>query len=417
MKQMRTGLAGAALLLPTLFGGAAWALPEDRGIALVPAASKVAEEIHFFHNWILMPIITVICLFVLALLLWIIMRFNAKANPKPQQFSHNTLLEVIWTGIPILILVFIALFSFDLLYKEDVIPDGKRIIADGDGVTTEFAIKNDFPETRRLARPEHVMVAVASPAGERRLRRGADYTLAGLGESDVTVTLKQPLAAGEQIVITAGRSIVGSNGLFGGDENAEIALAPSVTLKVIGNQWNWTYAYPDFGDFDFVSNMMPKDKTTPALYRFEVDNRVVVPVGETIRVTTTGSDVIHSWALPNFGIKIDAVPGRINETWFKADREGVYYGQCSEICGVKHSAMPIGVEVVSREAFCNWIRTRQAEYAIERTDEQRRAEPVCGALVPPGVAAAEIAPQTFAAASEPQSATAQTVASDNPQLN
>ncbi|NWG70371.1 MAG: cytochrome c oxidase subunit II [Parvularculaceae bacterium] len=283
-----------------------------------------------------------------------------------------------------------------------MIPDGKRIVAEGDGAATTFTIKNDFPESRRVVRPEHVIVEIESPAGDRRLRRGAGYSLAGLGESDVTVTLKQPLAVGERVVITAGRSLVGANGLFGGAENAEIALAPSVTLKVVGNQWNWTYAYPDFGDFDFISNMMPKEKTTPALYRFEVDNRVVVPVGETVRVTTTGSDVIHSWALPNFGIKIDAVPGRINETWFKADREGVYYGQCSEICGVKHSAMPIGVEVVSREAFCNWVRARQSEYGIERTEEQRRAEPVCGAMMPAAVAAADTS-LTFAEAESAQS--------------
>ncbi|MBI1391868.1 MAG: cytochrome c oxidase subunit II [Alphaproteobacteria bacterium] len=132
-------------------------------------------------------------------------------------------------------------------------------------------------------------------------------------------------------------------------------MAPTLTLKVNGYQWGWSYAYPDFGDFEFVSNMLPEAQTTAALYRLAVDNEVVVPVGETVRVTTTARDVIHSWALPNFAIKIDAVPGRINETWFSADREGVFYGQCSEICGIKHSFMPIAVRVVSRTEFESWV--------------------------------------------------------------
>ncbi|HBK90861.1 MAG TPA: hypothetical protein DDZ68_04225 [Parvularcula sp.] len=133
-----------------------------------------------------------------------------------------------------------------------------------------------------------------------------------------------------------------------------------MTLKVVGYQWGWSYSYPDFGDFEFASNMLPEEKTTPELYRFEVDNRVVVPVGETIRVVTTARDVIHSFALPNMAIKVDAVPGRLNETWFKADREGVFYGQCSEICGVRHSAMPIAVEVVSRPKFEAWVDSQRA---------------------------------------------------------
>jgi cytochrome c oxidase subunit 2 len=147
-----------------------------------------------------------------------------------------------------------------------------------------------------------------------------------------------------------------------------------MTLKVNGYQWGWTYSYPDYGDFEFSSNMAAEDQTTPDRYRFEVDNRVVVPVGETIRVTTTARDVIHSWALPNFAIKIDAVPGRINETWFRAEREGVYYGQCSEICGVRHSFMPIAVEVVSRPAFEAWVDGQRALAGLDPMFETNKVK-------------------------------------------
>ena len=383
-----TGIGAAATSLGALASASEYQ-PKDGGVWLLPPASKLAEEIHFFHDAILFPIITVISLFVLALLLWIIIRYNSKANPTPQKFSHNTLLEVVWSGIPILILVFIALFSFDLLYKEDVIPDGKKVVAAGDGATNVFSVSNDFPATRQATRPEHVQVFLADASGARRLARGADYALEGLGGPEIKVSLKQAPARGQTLEINAGRSLVGRGGFFGGGADREIALAPSVTLKVIGNQWNWRYAYPDYGDFEFVSNMLPEDKTTREFYHFEVDNRVVVPVGETVRVTTTGADVIHSWALPNFGIKIDAVPGRINETWFKAESEGVYYGQCSEICGVKHAFMPIAVEVVSREAFCAWVAAKQSEPGAEaRTPEQKSAEPVCGGAAAPTTVAA-----------------------------
>lgn len=383
MMHFRSGLSGAAAAISGLPVAALANQPVDGGIGMLPAASKLAEEVHFFHNGILMPIITVICLFVLGLLLWIAVRYNSKANPTPKKFSHNTLLEVVWTGVPILILVFISLYSFELLYKEEIIPDGKKVVAPGDGAASAFVVVNDFPGTRRLTRPDHVQVFLNSTTGERLLKRGADYSLAGLGQAEVTIKFNTAPARGEDVVIKAGRSLVGAKGFFGCADDCEIALAPSVTLKVIGNQWNWRYAYPDYGDFDFISSMLPEDKTTKDFYHFEVDNRVFVPVGETVRVTTTASDVIHSWALPNFAIKIDAVPGRHNETWFKAEKEGVYYGQCSEICGVKHAFMPIAVEVVSREAFCSWVAARQTEFAIARTDEQRRAEPVCGALMGP----------------------------------
>jgi cytochrome c oxidase subunit 2 len=209
------------------------------------------------------------------------------------------------------------------------------------------------------AAPKHVQVFKGTSAGAEGLVHGRDYALEGLGTATVAVKFKAPPAAGETVVIRVGRSLVGAGGA------KEIALAPTMTLKAVGYQWGWTYAYPDFGDFEFASNMLPEDKTTPELYRFDVDNRIVVPVGETIRIVTTARDVIHAFALPNFAIKIDAVPGRINETWFKADREGVYFGQCSEICGVRHSAMPIAVEVVARPKFEAWVDSQRAQAGLE----------------------------------------------------
>lgn len=334
--------------------------PVDGDIGMLPAASKLAEEVHFFHNAILMPIITVISLFVLALLLWVMVRYNSKANPTPKKFSHNTLVEIVWTGIPILILVAIALPSFDLLFKEDIIPDGKQIVASADGSTNVFTFDNDFPPSRMAAADRHVQVFLGSATGVVGLTSGKDYTLEGLGSPKVSVKLATTPNAGDRLVVRMGRSLVGAaNG------PREIALAPSMTLKAIGFQWGWTYSYPDFGDFEFTANMAPKETTPPDTYRFETDNRVVVPVGETIRVVTTARDVIHAWALPNMAIKVDAVPGRLNETWFKADKEGVYYGQCSEICGVRHSAMPIAVEVVSRPAFEAWVNAKRVESGME----------------------------------------------------
>lgn len=360
MKRLLGGFIGGAAALGAAFAQEnGWNGPTDGDVGMLPAASKLAEEVHFFHNGILMPIITIISLFVLALLLYVVFRFNAKANPVPKKFSHNTLVEIIWTGVPILILLVIAFFSFDLLYKEDVIPDGKQIVAKADGATTDFSFANDFPPSRTAAAPKHVQVFKGTAAGAEGLVHGRDYTLEGLGTPKVAVKFNTAPAAGETVVIRAGRSLVGAGA------SKEIALAPSMTLKATGYQWGWSYSYPDFGDFEFASNMLPEEKTTPELFRFEVDNRVVVPVGETIRVVTTARDVIHAFALPNFAIKIDAVPGRLNETWFKADREGVYYGQCSEICGVRHSAMPIAVEVVSRAKFEAWVDGQRALAGLE----------------------------------------------------
>jgi len=258
----RTTVYAAAAL--AAFGGAALAqAPVDGGYALQPAATEIAEDVHFFHNWVMMPVMVGISLLVLGLLGWVVFRYNAKANPEAKKFSHNTMVEIVWTAGPILILLYIALFSFDLLFKEDVVPDA------------------------------------------------------------------------------------------------------DMTVKVTGYQWGWTYSYPDHGDFEFVSNMLPEDDVVERhgdakLYRLDVDNRMVVPAGATVRVITTSTDVIHSFAMPSFALKIDAVPGRLNETWFRTDKQDVYYGQCSEICGIKHAFMPIAIEVVERSEFEGWIDEQRA---------------------------------------------------------
>lgn len=354
-------------------GGAALAERTPGGVAMLPANSGLAEDVHFFHNAILMPIITGISVLVLALLLWVVIRYNAKANPAPKKFSHNTLVEVVWTGVPILILLIIALPSFELLYKEDIVPDGKQSVTRADGRTTDFVFANKFEAaSRRVTRPAHLQVIVDDGDQSRLLEHRADYRIEGLGgQEEITVSLDAPPPAGAEVIIRGGRSA------YGRGENREIAMAPSMTLKVTGYQWGWTYSYPEFGDFEFSANMLPEDQTTPELYRLETDNHVVVPVGETVRVTTTARDVIHSWAMPAFAIKVDAVPGRINETWFRADREGVYYGQCSELCGIRHSFMPIAVEVVSAEEFCDWVGAQRSELGIERSPEEIAAQPLC----------------------------------------
>lgn len=235
----------------------------DKQINLMPAATEHMERIHEFHN-LLLVIITVITIFVLGLLLWVMIRYNARANPKPASWSHNTLIEIVWTIIPILILGFIAVPSIRLLHEGDAIP-------------------------------AHV----------------------------------------------------------------------DMTVKAIGNQWYWDYEYPDHGGFVFTATMLSdedaKKAGEPRL--LAVDNRVVVPVGKVIRVIVTAKDVIHSWTIPAFGAKIDAVPGKLNETWFKAEREGVFYGQCSELCGAKHAFMPIAVEVVSQERFDQWVEEAKRKFA------------------------------------------------------
>jgi cytochrome c oxidase subunit 2 len=238
--------------------------PEDGRLGLQRAVTPVMENIISFHN-LLLWIIGAICLFVLALLVWIVVRYNAKSNPTPKKFSHNTLIEIIWTAVPVLILVVIAVPSFRLLYMQDVIPE------------------------------------------------------------------------------------------------------PDMTIKAVGNQWNWTYEYPDHGGFEFVSNMLEEDELgtqpwdQPRLLATDVP--VVVPEGTTVRVQVTASDVIHSWAMPSFGVKMDGIPGRLNETWFRVNEgeTGVFYGQCSEICGIRHAFMPIEVHVVPQEVFDAWVEAANAD--------------------------------------------------------
>jgi cytochrome c oxidase subunit 2 len=223
---------------------------------LQEAASPVMENITWFHNF-LFVLITVITLFVLGLLVAVVVKFNAKANPVPSRTTHNTLIEVAWTLIPVLILVGIAVPSFRLLFEELDVPKA------------------------------------------------------------------------------------------------------DLTIKATGKQWYWSYAYPDNGKFEFDS-LMATDKQPRLL---GVDNEVVVPINKVIRVQVTGADVIHSFAVPAFGIKIDAVPGRLNETWFKATKLGMFYGQCSELCGKDHAFMPIAVRVVSDQEFTAWVATAQKKFA------------------------------------------------------
>ncbi len=258
-----------------LSAGAAYAAtgPQPWELGLQAPASERMADIVSLHNFVLW-IITAICVFVLALLLWIVFRFNTRANPVPSKNTHNTLLEVIWTVVPISILVAMAIPSFRLLYFEDTIP----------------------------------------PA--------------------------------------------------------------DLTIKAIGKQWYWTYEYPDNGNFTFDALMLKDEdaakKGEPRL--LGTDNHVVVPVGKIVRVLTTGADVIHSWALPAFGLKMDAVPGRINQTWFKADREGTYYGECSELCGARHAFMPIEVDVVSQERFDQWVEEAKKKFAaVDAPDNARVA--------------------------------------------
>ncbi len=354
-------LATAAMALPALASR-----PEPDGIWLQPPATTLAEEVHFFHDVVLMPVITFISLFVLALLVYVVVKFNSKANPVAQKFSHNTFIEIVWTVIPIFILLYISLFSFDLLYKEDVIPDGKRMTYVGDGQTVAYTVENDFEPKRSITKRDHVEVFTFGADGARsKLSFGDDYTLEGLGDAVVTVAFNAAPAAGTDIEIIGGRSRTGVEpflGLFG-EDRSEIVAAPGLTIKATGRQWGWNYNYPDYGDFEILADLVQKeDLADPSLYLLQATNNIVVPEGETVRIITTATDVIHAWTIPAFAIKVDAVPGRLNETWFKAPAPGMYYGQCSEICGIDHAYMPISLEVKSRADFEAWV-TEQQEFA------------------------------------------------------
>ena len=253
--------------------------PSPWQIGLQQSASPVMDNIIWFHDFLLY-LITGIAGFVLVLLVVVMVRFNARTNPTPSRTTHNTLIEIAWTLIPIVILMVIAVPSFKLLFLQLNVP------------------------------------------------------------------------------------------------------AADLTVKATGKQWYWSYSYPDNGRFEFDSLMLKEGERKEGQPRLlAVDNEMVVPVNKTVRVITTGSDVIHSFAVPSFGIKIDAVPGRINETWFTATREGVYYGQCSELCGKDHAFMPIAVHVVSEQAFSAWVEEAKKKYARDE------------ALPPTTVAAAQSTPR------------------------
>ena len=263
---MRALAAGAAAGAITAFWGLSALAqtvdnvgqPTPGAIDLQPGVTPLRDSAIFFHNVILMPIITVITLFVLGLLIWIAIRYNKKANPIPAKWSHNTLIEVIWTVVPVLILMVISIFSFRLLFAY-----------------------HDMPK-------------------------------------------------------------------------------PYMTVKATGYQWYWGYEYPDQKISEFVSNLLPEDeaKAKNVPYRLAATMPLVVPAGKVIRVQATGADVIHAFAVPAFGIITDAVPGRLNETWFKVDRIGTYYGSCRELCGVDHAFMPIEVKVVSQPDFDAWVASK-----------------------------------------------------------
>jgi cytochrome c oxidase subunit II len=235
------------------------------------SATAVMDYITWFHN-LLLVVITAISAFVLVLLIVIIVRFNARANPTPSRVTHNTLIEVIWTVVPVIILLIIALPSFKLLFLQ----------------------------------------------------------------------LNTPPA--------------------------------DITVKATGKQWYWTYAYPDNGKFEFDSLMLQeKDRKADQPRLLAVDNEMVVPVNKIVRVQTIGAEVIHSFAIPSFGVRMDAVPGRLNETWFKATREGTYYGQCSELCGKDHAFMPIAVRVVSEQAFNEWVEAAKKRPEWKTAGAERSA--------------------------------------------
>jgi cytochrome c oxidase subunit 2 len=243
-------LATVLVLASAGDAGAQQPLPWE--IGLQPAATPVMANIHSFHDAMLV-LLALISGFVLLLLIYVIMRFNANANPVPTRTTHNTLVEVVWTVVPVLILIAIAIPSFRLLYFQREIPKA------------------------------------------------------------------------------------------------------DMTLKITGNQWNWTYDYPDNGAISLTAFIKPQaDLKEGEPYLLTADTPVVVPVNKVVRIIVTASDVIHSWAMPAFGLKIDAVPGRLNEDWFKAEKVGTFYGQCSELCGKDHAYMPIMVQVVPEADFNAW---------------------------------------------------------------
>lgn len=273
MFMRKFGIGAAASALLALAAVPAAAVPVDYQMGFMPAASPVMEQIEDFHR-LLFWIIVATCLFVLALLVWIVIKYRAGANPVPSKVHHNTLLEVAWTLIPVIILVFIAVPSFRLLYFEAALPK------------------------------------------------------------------------------------------------------PDVTIKAVGKQWFWTYEYAGANagftyDSLGLNDADAKKAGKPRL--LGVDNPIYVPVNKVIQIDTAGADVIHSWAMPEMGVKMDAVPGRINKTWFKATKTGVFYGQCSELCGARHAYMPIELHVVSDAEYADWLAASKKKFAAIENDATRVA--------------------------------------------
>ena len=235
--------------------------PKPWQFGMQPPATEVSDRLSAFHDELLI-IITLIAAFVLSLLVYVILRFDGRRNPAPSRTSHNTVIEMLWTVVPVLILVIIAIPSFKLMYYMDRVPN------------------------------------------------------------------------------------------------------PEMTIKVTGHQWYWSYEYPDQGGLAFDSNIIPEDQLKPGQKRLlEVDNPLIVPADTLIRVQVTGTDVIHSWFVPSFGVQEYAIVGRLNESWMKIDHPGTYYGQCNQICGVNHAFMPIKVEALSKEAFQNWLVDAKKKFA------------------------------------------------------
>lgn len=258
--------AGLAAFSAAGLASAAASQPKDWQITFQEAASENMTVITDFNNFLLI-LMTAISVFVLGLMLYVMVRFNARANPEPSKTTHNTLVEVIWTVVPIVILVVIAIPSFRLLY-----------------------FQRDIPEA-------------------------------------------------------------------------------DMTVKAVGYQWYWGYEYPDHGEFAFDSLMLTDEERGDQPRLLATDTAMVVPVDTTVRVIVTAADVLHAFAMPAFGLKMDAVPGRLNETWFKAEKTGTFYGQCSELCGIRHAFMPIRIEVVSKADFALWVEEAQNEYAeIDNAD-------------------------------------------------
>ena len=262
----RAPLAALSGIAALVCAASAWAAePRPWEMDFQPAATPVMQRLEAFHDELLV-IISLITAFVMGLLLYVIVRFRAARNPVPSRTTHYTVIELIWTVAPVLILVIIAIPSFKLMYYMDRVPDAQ------------------------------------------------------------------------------------------------------MTVKVTGNQWYWSYAYPDQGDLSFNSTVLPDSDLKPGQKRLlEVDNPLVVPTDTTVRVQVTSKNVIHSWFVPSFGVQEYAMPGRLNEAWFRVEHQGIYRGQCNQICGLNHAQMPIVVEAVSKDAFQRWLVEAKKKFAGEPT--------------------------------------------------